>query len=382
MKGRIYIFKALFALMTALYVFSIFPGVCAFAQGTSYEKDEISGIFNDNTEDEERQVSSRFLELFLSKAESAEPEAYSGLKYYVGGEAFGVRLSGVGVKVVGTAREEGGPLKADDRIIKINGYPIETVDQVRQIIASHGGEKLLLEIEREGKRSSLSVKPSYNGKEYNLGAILTDCAQGIGTLTYVVDDGSFGGLGHGISDGGEGGVFSMKSGTLTGIILAGTKQSECGKPGELRGVLTDQTVGTVIRNTDCGIFGIMSEEYANELCTGAPIELATRGEVHTGDAKIVCTVKGSEKREYSIRIERIDRHATGSKCFRIKVTDNELLALTGGIVRGMSGSPIIQDGKLVGAVTHVMVADPTEGYGIFIENMLEAARQGIQPKAA
>jgi len=164
------------------------------------------------------------------------------------------------------------------------------------------------------------------------------------------------------------------------VILGGATLGSSGKPGELRGILTSTVYGSLHSNTECGVFGNLTEEYANSH-KSSPLPVGKRDEVKSGDAKIISTVNGAGKKEYSIKIENVDYSSTGTKSFRIKITDPDLIAATGGIVRGMSGSPIIQNGKLVGAVTHVMVADPTEGYGIFIENMLSAAENTV-PKAA
>jgi stage IV sporulation protein B len=145
----------------------------------------------------------------------------------------------------------------------------------------------------------------------------------------------------------------------------------------------DKSLGSLILNTECGVFGILNASANEKICSDSSLlPIGRRDEVKEGEATIISTVKNGKKDFYTISIESIDRNSDGSKSFRIKVTDPALIALTGGIVRGMSGSPIIQDGKLVGAVTHVMVANPTEGYGIFIENMLAATQQGVQPKAA
>ena len=169
------------------------------------------------------------------------------------------------------------------------------------------------------------------------------------------------------------------SGEATGVILGGVTRGEVGKPGELSGVLNKRSIGSIISNNECGVFGIMSDV---DIDIQAPIPVGCKTELHTGEAEIISTVKSGKKAKYKIEITEIDTTSTGSKSFKIKVKDPTLIALTGGIVRGMSGSPIIQDGKLVGAVTHVMVANPTEGYGIFIENMLNAAQNQVQPKAA
>ena len=165
----------------------------------------------------------------------------------------------------------------------------------------------------------------------------------------------------------------------TKVILGGIKRGECGKPGELSGALGKVNTGTILSNTECGIFGKLGDA---ELENAELYKIAKKEEISIGKAEIISTVKNGKTARYEIEIKEIKLDEDGSKCFKIKVTDETLIALTGGIVRGMSGSPIIQNGKLVGAVTHVMVANPTEGYGIFIENMLKSAGNAINQKAA
>ena len=187
-------------------------------------------------------------------------------------------------------------------------------------------------------------------------------------------------VGHLSSDADSGEVIDMRSGEATGVILGGVHRGECGKPGELCGILTEEELGTIEQNGECGVFGVLDTKKFD---TSSLYPVGQKSDVHAGEATIISTVKNGKKAEYKIEIFDIDKSSDGSKSFRIKVTDKALKALTGGIVRGMSGSPIIQDGKLVGAVTHVMVANPTEGYGIFIENMLNASNARNElPKAA
>ena len=164
----------------------------------------------------------------------------------------------------------------------------------------------------------------------------------------------------------------METGEVTGVILGGVKRGEAGAPGELRGVLTEEKSGELTLNSECGVFGrLTGESDAKE----GLLPIGSREQIHEGAATIRSTLKNGRTENYTIEIGQIDRTSTDAKSFRIRVTDPALIAATGGIVRGMSGSPILQDGRLVGAVTHVMVNDPTEGYGIFIENMLAAARR-------
>ncbi|MBQ7363254.1 MAG: SpoIVB peptidase [Clostridia bacterium] len=319
-------------------------------------------------------VSSRFWELFVGKNKNDEKTVL-----IPGGMVFGARVKQTCV----TVQDVGGhtDVKSGDKLLKINGKRIESARDVKDILSLADGTPLTLTLERGGESFDVKLVPREEDGEYKLGLGLKDGAAGIGTITYIdPETGAFGGLGHGICDSESGEVIEISSGAVTGVILGGTKKGEAGKPGELSGILTDKCIGTVYANTPCGVFGVIDKLPDSNSCVSIPV--GKRSEVHTGSAVIYSTVKNGKTRQFDIEITEVDTDSHGTKSFKIKVTDPALIAITGGIVRGMSGSPIIQDGKLIGAVTHVMVADPTEGYGIFIENMLSAAEQQVQPKAA
>jgi stage IV sporulation protein B len=286
-----------------------------------------------------------------------------------GGDAFGIRLKETCVSVI--AAKGDSAFRKGDRIISLDGEDIDSIEDVTRVLSDYKGGTIRAKIIRGGEEITLTVMPRVFGEGYKLGVTLRDTASGIGTLTFIDPaSGAYGGLGHGVSTS-DGGVLPISSGVATGVILGGIKRGEAGKPGELSGILSKTHLGSVEFNTDCGVFGIMDE---CELMQREAIPLGRRSEVKLGAAEIISTVKNGKRQSYKIEITEILEHGDrGSKSFKIKVTDPTLITLTGGIVRGMSGSPIIQDGKLVGAVTHVLVANPTEGYGIFIENMLNAS---------
>ena len=297
----------------------------------------------------------------------------------VGGGVFGTRIKEAHPTV--TAGDEGGNLKEGDKIISINGKTVTKVSDIKDILKNCDGSEISICTRRAGKTLTVKYAPKLVGGEYRLGAVLREGAAGIGTVTYIdPESGEFGGLGHGICDAESGDIIEMSGGTVTGVILGGVVRGEAGKPGELSGILTDRPMGEIYANTDSGVFGKLSSIPSKSGATCLPI--AYRSEVKAGAATIRSTLKNGLTMDYKVELSDVKTSATGTKCFRIKVTDPTLLAISGGIVRGMSGSPIIQDGKLVGAVTHVLVDDPCSGYGIFIENMLEAARQNTMPKAA
>ncbi|MBQ8380381.1 MAG: SpoIVB peptidase [Clostridia bacterium] len=325
------------------------------------------------------EVGSRFHELIFGKKE--EKKAEEDIYLCPGGDAFGVKIRGGGVSVSKVIDEGGSPFREGDFIKSIDGQPIDSIDDVKEALKYSGGKELTFTVLRGRSSESFSVTPRVCADEYHLGVILKDGATGIGTITYYdPKTREFGGLGHGISysDGKE--LRGMSEGTVTGVILAGATRGKPNQPGELRGVLTESKLGDLYANTECGVFGTLD---CNLECTSEiPIPIAKRNEVAPGEATILTTVKSGKRASYKIEIDDINYSSESTKSFKIRVTDDALIALTGGIVRGMSGSPIIQDGKLVGAVTHVMVANPTEGYGIFIENMLNAAQGQSQPEAA
>ena len=321
---------------------------------------------------EEVRISSRILELLFGKKDAKEAKNAEGDKVLLlcGGTVFGakVKQSHITVSDPGNIRE----LKSGDRILSADGQKISSSIELKKIVSDSEGRSIELGCKRGTKCFSVKVTPKFDGADYSLGIILKDGAAGIGTITYIdPETGIFGGLGHGICDPESGEIIEMTNGEVVGVVLGGVKKGECGKPGELSGILTDKIVGTLYANTECGVFGKL-DRIPENLST-SPIEIAHRSEVHAGEASILSTVKNGKCAEFKVEISEVNNASEGTKSFKIKATDPALLAITGGVVRGMSGSPIIQDGKLVGAVTHVMVADPTEGYGIFIENMLNAA---------
>ncbi len=322
-----------------------------------FEYEEYTPTLSDNVE-----VGSRFFELFFGKEKNDEPKAL-----LLGGDVFGVKIR---QKHVTVTDSPGIPaLRAGDVILSVGGESVSTARDVKRIVGSSGGNSLTIRALHRGSEISVEIRPSYIDGEYKLGISLRDGAAGLGTITFIdPSTGVFGGLGHGICDADSGEVISMDSGDVCGVILGGIHKGESGKPGELCGVLTDSDIGDIKVNCECGVFGVITNLSGFSQATA--MQVGTRDEVTEGVASIISTLKNGKTAEYKIEIYDIDRTSEGSKSFRIRVTDETLKALTGGIVRGMSGSPIIQNGKLVGAVTHVLVADPTEGYGIFIENML------------
>ena len=318
-------------------------------------------------------VSSRFWELL--RGNDKEEKCDEEILLIPGGGVFGarVKLSEITVSDPGGRSQ----LKEGDTLLSINGQAVSSVSEVQNIIPSLEDGEINATFKRNG--STFSLKLTKEGGK--LGITLRDGAAGIGTITYIdPTTGLFGGLGHGICDAESGDVIQISGGSVTGVILGGVHKGTSGKPGELSGILTDRVVGTVTSNTECGVFGKLDTVPSSSAATAIPV--GHKNEVTTGEAYIYSTLKNGKCAKYKIEIIEIDQSSTATKSFKIRVTDPALIAITGGIVKGMSGSPIIQNGKLIGAVTHVMVANPTEGYGIFIENMLNAGNNRVQTRAA
>lgn len=341
------------------------PVIILFGTGRA----QAAGAVPRTAVDENTTVSSRLWELLFGKASEAKADE---VRLVIGGDVFGARIYQGYISV----EEDADGVKCGDIIRKVDGEEVTTLRELAFMLEKAEGAHTLT-LERAGKELEYRTA----GREECHGIITAsrDGAAGIGTVTYIDPaDMSFGGLGHGICDE-TGKPLSITTGRVTGVIIGGTKRGEKGHPGELSGILTDRTSGEIVSNTECGVFGKLTEWKVDK---SSAVPIATRDEVKEGEASIVSTVKNGKKMTYAVEIYDINTGETGTKCFKIRVTDPALLALTGGIVRGMSGSPIIQGGKLVGAVTHVMINNPTEGYGIFIENMLSAEANTAMPKAA
>lgn len=302
-------------------------------------------------------------------------------KVYVGGVPFGIKFLTKGVSIVGFENESSNPaykagLRLYDTIIKINGSEVSSISDLS--LATENGGELEITYLRAGNEGKVKFVPKYSEseKKYTLGLWLKDSGAGIGTLTYVLPDGSFGGLGHGICDGETGELTPIFNGSVLGVTLNGIVKGKKGDPGELKGYFNSSKIGAVYKNTENGVFGALAQ--LPDSVTGKTYSLGLKNELKEGKATVICTLADNVRREYSIEISNINRNATGNKCFTVKITDERLLSATGGIVQGMSGSPIIQNGKLVGAITHVLINDPTTGYGIFIENMLTQSVMAAQ----
>lgn len=293
-----------------------------------------------------------------------------------GGQTFGVRMYAEGVMIVGDGKDKDihpaydAGVREQDILLAVDGKRVRCADDVKCELEKATGDRILLTCLRDGVKLEFSMVPHRDSEgKIKAGIFLRDSLAGIGTVTYYdPETGAFGGLGHGIGDGASGRLMPLSRGAVLDVRITRIVRGECGHPGEMRGYLRTDKQGVLLKNTDCGVFGVFSP--APQAARVLPV--GSREELHAGKATLLCSLGGEEVRSYSVTLGAVDRGARGAKCFSVTVDDPALLAATGGIIQGMSGSPIVQDGKLVGAVTHVLVGDPTRGYGIFIENMLQA----------
>ena len=318
-------------------------------------------------------------------------------KVIPGGHSVGILLHANGVLIVGMsavedtdgnqfnpAKEAG--IKVGDVLLKINGTPVKTEYQVRDIVIQAGQDKkpIVLDLERQGEKITTEIKPIYNKntKIYALGLLIRDSAAGVGTLTfYDPETKAYGALGHVITDVDTGKKINMSNGRLIGAEIKEIHPGQKGLPGEKVGVLetNNSMSGTIERNTYHGIFGSLSHPIKNPFFQ-KPIPVAVSNQIKEGPAEIITVLQGNKMEKFKVEIEKVSRQLQPEgKGVIIKITDPRLLSVTGGIIQGMSGSPIIQyyNGQpiLVGAVTHVFINDPTRGYGVLAEWMVQQAQR-------
>lgn len=299
-----------------------------------------------------------------------------------------VKTDGVLVAGLGTIRSADGReicpceniLQTGDYILEINEDEVSQKGEVIEKIKESEGEPVVMTIRRNGQISKLKVTPAMNDAgEYQIGVWIRDSAQGIGTLTYIDEENGFGALGHGINDIDTTDLMEIDYGGLYETQIVSIKKGESGAPGEISGVIRftkEAKEGEITRNTTNGIYGVMDADASVlGLSDSMLYPVAMKQDIKQGSAKILCTINGTTE-AYDAEITKIDySQSEGNRGIVLEITDSALLSQTGGIIQGMSGSPIVQDGKFVGAITHVFVNDPTKGYGIFAETMLHMERQ-------
>jgi len=310
---------------------------------------------------------------------------------YPGGQPIGVKLNIKGVLVVALSDIDSGNgkivspaasagVQIGDSIIKINNVDINHAEDVTRFVNRENNSDITLKIQHKNNLNTFDIKvrPALDSKDgkRKLGLWVRDSTAGVGTLTLYDDKTKkFAALGHPITDADTGTILSVSNGVIVSSNIVSIKKGTRGNPGELRGLFIDENIikGQIIKNTECGIFGDGTKNLINNKFN-KPMKIGLRNEIKEGKAEILTTINGTEPELFDIEIQKLlPQNSSGSKSMIIKITDSRLLEKTGGIVQGMSGSPIIQNNKIIGAVTHVLINKPDMGYGIYIEWMLKDA---------
>lgn len=301
------------------------------------------------------------------------------------GEAIGMKLYTDGVLVVGMSEIEGqrpyenSGIQEGDRIIQINENDINNTTELMQEVNSSYGNEINIKYVHEEETITTSIKPAKNSNnEYKLGLWVRDAAAGVGTLTfYEPSTGMFACLGHGILDVDTTELITIANGELVTTNIINIQKGEKGTPGEIRGTIeSGYTIGQISKNTAFGVYGVLNAPSYLSISPSDAIEVASREEIQIGQAEIICELENGNREHYTIEIQKIFiGNNEDNKSMLLKVTDERLLEKTSGIVQGMSGAPIIQNGKFIGAITHVLVNDPTMGYGVFADIMIKQMRQ-------
>lgn len=331
-------------------------------------------------------IRNRTAAIMLVLALAAMPVSAAAQELVPGGKAIGIRMTTQGVVVAGVSEVESGGVKKSpaaeagiapgDVIVRLGPAQISSAADFIAAVAKLDGTPVAVQVTRQGKTKQFTVTPAKDADgKLRLGLWLRDGVTGVGTVTfYDPASGVYGALGHGITDTDTGVLLPLGEGSVSKAAVTGVTKGESGKPGQLDGSSDiSSSCGSILMNTEYSIFGIMQSGSVE----GDPIECGT---IKTGPAAILTTISGDTAKEYSIEVNRVYHDTDGDRVM-ITVTDKALLAATGGIVQGMSGSPIIQGGNLVGAVTHVFVNDPTHGYGLSIQDMIATAKACLDKAA-
>ena len=301
------------------------------------------------------------------------------------GRTIGLKLYTDGVLVVGMSEIDGedgkkyvpyenSGIKEGDLIQEINGQEVSNTQALINIVNSSNGKEISIKYKRNGESIYTSITP-VKGKNsgYMLGLWVRDAAAGIGTLTYYEQaTGKFAALGHGITDVDTGNLLNISNGELVTSQIISIVKGVKGRAGEIRGIIDNMDkIGEIEKNTEIGVYGSVSNlELINEI-KREEVQVATRKEIKEGDAKIICQIENGKVDEFKIKIKRIYRNSKDNKSMLIEITDQRLIEKTGGIIPGMSGTPILQNNKFIGAITNVLLNSPTEGYAIFADMMME-----------
>ncbi|MBR5315714.1 MAG: SpoIVB peptidase [Firmicutes bacterium] len=308
-------------------------------------------------------------------AQTTSVDVVSERQVIPGGQSVGIQMEVEGALIVGVEKDTGA--QVGDMIVEVNEQEVSGPEDVIDLVGTKG-DAVELTVVRDKKRLQYTVTPYFDeeSESYKLGFWIKERIAGIGTLTfYDAEHKTFGALGHGIYEPETGSLLETKEGSLLHTKVNQVKSGVAGTPGELGGVIYDfnTPIGTLEKNIESGVYGTVEDDTSFQNIE--PMSIGTKESIKTGSAYILSTIDGTKVEKFEIQINKVHKGLIGqSRGLEIEVTDEKLLEKCGGIVQGMSGSPVIQNGRIVGAVTHVLVNDPTRGYGIFIENMLEAAK--------
>ncbi len=358
-------FFSFFLFLTVLIVFSLSLPSFAAEYAQAWASDELSSS----------------IETSQKAVTGGKTTDLSKIELYPGGMPFGVKIISKGLIVVGFSKTEGedaspafsAGVRKGDVILSVNGNDINSIEDFVAKVSASDGKEITLTVLRGSDRLDFTFAPKFSKDEgkYKTGLWVKDSASGIGTVTFInPDTNSFAGLGHGICDSSNGKLISLSRGIVMDVTVNGVVKGKVGAAGELKGQFNPKKIGSLTLNSDCGVFGLLSKDALKS--PEGKMKICPKEEVRAGEAYIWCTLDSSCPQKYKVELSDIDTNGGVMKNFKVKITDPSLIEKAGGIVQGMSGSPIIQNGRIVGAVTHVLINDPTQGYGIFIENMLNA----------
>ena len=406
MKNFFKIFTILVLLSIFVYISSIesIPENIVIFEGERLNLKIITGLSLDNSSDYQTQLTSSNinnekinkagssnlqLSLFGNiKIKNVNIDVIPKTKVIPIGSSIGMKLYTKGVLVVGMSQidtddnqkekpYENSGIEQGDTIIEVNNNEIGNTDELIQEVNKSNGNTISIKYVRNNKTMETSITPVKSENEYKLGLWVRDAAAGVGTLTfYEPSTNMFMSLGHGITDIDTEQIVEIANGELVTANIISINKGEKGKPGEIRGTIDNgYEIGSIYKNTNFGVYGSLKNKNNIPIDTSKEMEVATREEIKEGEAKILCQLDNSGPKEYKIEIEKIYlSNNEDNKSMLIKITDESLIDKTGGIIQGMSGAPIMQNGKFIGAITNVLVNDPTQGYAIFGDLMIKQMR--------
>lgn len=329
----------------------------------------------------------KIIELLMPQKEKQIEVQSTGKFVYVSGYPIGFSIDGQGAVVVEKSAvitsegykliSENSEIEIGDIIKKINDENITSGETIQEIInrKENINKPVRLLISHNGEEKEVQMQAEYDifAQSYRLGLWVRDNAVGVGMMTIIEEDGRFASLGHPITDIDTGSVIPVRDGRVYKCSIIGIKKGEKGVPGELKGLFlkTSSTIGKVEENTNYGVFGRLDEKDISSY-SYQKLEVAKDEEVVMGEASVITTVDGVTPKEYKVEVVKTNyKSSSGDKCMVIRIVDEELISLTGGIVQGMSGSPIVQNGKVIGCITHVFVNDPKKGFANYVSTLVE-----------